>query len=170
MRSLLFLFALAFVLIAFAVISASKHVVPPAAPEPAPDVRRLLLSDIAPGMSSDSVELLAGAPALIVDGIPEVRRGEHGGLPARTIDEKNRGRYESWYYRSARIDTISAPSRVILFDPENNEYPQRHRTAYLEYSLTVVFDKATERVTKVTYLPRGFLDHDGDVEDGAVIG
>ncbi len=170
MRSLLFLFALALVLVAFAVFSTSKHFVPPAAQAPAPDVRRMLLSAITPGMRSDSVELLAGTPALIIDGVPEMRRGEYKGLPARTVEEKDRSRYESWYYHSARIDTIPAPSRVILFDPENNEYPQWHRKAYLEYSLTVIIDKATERVTKVGYLPRGFLDHDGDLENGAVIG
>ncbi len=169
MRDLLFLFCLAAVLIVFAFLSSARHSVEAAA-GPAPDVRRMLLRDIRPGMKADSVELLAGTPALIVDGVPELQKEEFDGLPARAVEENKLDRYESWYYRSSRIDTVRSPSTVVLFDPENNEYPQQHRTAYLKYSLTVVINKTTERVTRVEYLPRGFVDRDGDIQEGAVIG
>jgi hypothetical protein len=124
---------------------------------------------IHPGMPKDSVEIVAGEPVLIVDGIPALEHDAHDERQGLVVAKKAYDRYETWFFDPSKIDTIPSTRPVVLYSSDYDDFPQHQLDAQLEYSFAVVFNKETGRVVQKGFFPRGFIDQDNDIELGALV-
>jgi len=130
-----------------------------------------LLSGVRNGMSSDSLDIITGEPQLIVDGVPFLQSVHQGQNVTYSVNRRDYSRYETWFFRPSRVDTIHSIKAVTLYgtSEDMDSEPQANHEAHLEYSFAIVIDRTIHRVVQRGFLPRGFLDATNDIQLGAVV-